>query len=78
MTKALFFRAVAMFFSGALLLFMSMPLVLRSGAAFVVFLIYPALISVRIRGEEKLLTRELEGYSSYQQKVRYRLIPFVW
>ena len=55
-----------------------MPLVLASGMAFVIFLAYPAIIVKRIRGEEALLARELEGYSEYMQKVRYRLIPFVW
>lgn len=65
-------------YAATLLLFMSMPLVLGSGAAFVVFLAYPALIAVRIRGEEELLEQELEGYGAYKQKVRYRLIPFVW
>ena len=65
-------------YAATLLLFMSMPLVLASGAAFVIFLAYPAIIAKRIRGEEELLARELDGYSAYMQKVRYRLIPFVW
>lgn len=65
-------------YAATLLLFLSMPLVLGSGAAFAVFLVYPALITVRIRGEEELLTRELEGYAEYRRKVRYRLIPFIW
>ena len=65
-------------YAATLLLFLSMPLVLASGMAFVIFLAYPAIIAKRIRGEEALLARELEGYSEYMQKVRYRLIPFVW
>ena len=65
-------------YAATLLLFLSMPLVLRSLAALAVFLVYPALIAVRIRDEEALLERELEGYSAYKEKVRYRLIPFVW
>ena len=65
-------------YAATLLLFLSMPLVLCSLAALAVFLVYPALIAVRIRDEEALLERELEGYSEYMQKVRYRLIPFVW
>lgn len=65
-------------YAATLLLFLSMPLILRSGAAFTVFLAYPALICVRIHGEEELLVRELEGYEAYRKKVRYRLIPFVW
>ena len=65
-------------YAATLLLFLSMPLVLCSLAALAVFLVYPALIAVRIRDEEVLLERELEGYGEYMQKVRYRLIPFVW
>lgn len=65
-------------YAATLLLFLSMPLVLASGMAFVIFLAYPAIIVKRIRGEEALLARELEGYSEYMQKVKYRLIPFVW
>ena len=65
-------------YAATLLLFLSMPLVLGSGAAFIVFLAYPAIIAKRIRGEEALLARELEGYRAYMQQVKYRLIPFVW
>jgi protein-S-isoprenylcysteine O-methyltransferase Ste14 len=36
------------------------------------------LVAGRIVGEEKMLTDELAGYADYQQRVRYRLIPFVW
>jgi len=43
-----------------------------------VFLLYPFLIARRIRDEEALLEKELDGYSKYQRRVRYRLIPFVW
>lgn len=65
-------------YSATLVLFMSMPLVLGSLLAFVVFLAYPLIIAARIRSEEALLEEELPGYSDYLKKVRYRLIPFVW
>lgn len=65
-------------YSATLFLFLSMPLVLGSVYAALVFLAYPAIIATRIKGEEELLLKELEGYSDYKQKVRYRLIPFVW
>lgn len=61
-----------------LVLFLSMPLVLGSALTFVVFLAYPAIIVKRIRNEEEVLARELAGYPEYMQKVRWRLIPFVW
>lgn len=61
-----------------LVLFLSMPLVLGSGLAFVVFLAYPAIIAKRIRNEEAVLAWDLPGYTEYLKKVRWRLIPFVW
>ncbi len=61
-----------------LVLFLSMPLVLGSVVAFVVFLAYPFIIAKRIRNEEEVLARELPGYTEYMQKVKWRLIPFVW
>lgn len=61
-----------------LLLFLSMPLVLGSLYAFLVFLAYPVLIVKRIEHEEMLLKKELPGYEEYCKKVKYRLIPFVW
>lgn len=65
-------------YSVTLLLFLSMPLILGSVYSFLIFLVYPFIIAKRIKSEEELLTKELNGYSEYKQKVRYRLIPFVW
>jgi len=65
-------------YSATLLLFLSMPLVLGSLYAFLIFLVYPPLIIKRIKDEEALLEKELRGYTAYKQKVKYRLIPFVW
>jgi protein-S-isoprenylcysteine O-methyltransferase Ste14 len=61
-----------------ILLFMSMPLVLGSLVSFVVFLAYPIIIAKRIKNEEEVLLRDLDGYSEYRQKVKYRMIPFIW
>ena len=61
-----------------LLLFMSMPLVLGSAISFVVFLAYPFIIAKRLKNEETLLEKELDGYAEYKKKVKYRLIPFIW
>lgn len=61
-----------------LLLFLSMPLVLGSLISFFIFLLYPVLIIIRIINEEKMLEKELVGYKEYKQKVKYRLIPFIW
>lgn len=65
-------------YSVTLLLFLSMPLVLGCWYSFLVFLVYPFLIARRILGEEQLLERELTGYREYKQRVKYRLIPFIW
>ncbi|MBO5836513.1 MAG: isoprenylcysteine carboxylmethyltransferase family protein [Oscillospiraceae bacterium] len=61
-----------------ILLFLMMPLVLGSWYALIVFGVYPVIIVIRLKDEEKLLTKELPGYGEYKQKVKYRLIPFVW
>lgn len=65
-------------YSATLLLFLSMPLVLGSLYSFIIFLAYPFIIAKRIKGEEELLEKELDGYIEYKQKVKYRLIPFIW
>lgn len=65
-------------YSATLLLFLAMPLVLGSWYALIPMAFYPVIIIVRLLGEEKLLSRELDGYEDYKQKVKYRLIPFIW
>ena len=66
-----------MYFSTQLL-FLSMPLVLGSAVALLPFLLHPLLMMRRIRSEEALLLRELPGYEAYTQKVRWRLLPWLW
>lgn len=65
-------------YSVTLVLFLSMPIVLGSVYAFLIFLVYPFIIAKRIRHEEELLEKELPGYREYKQKVKFRLIPFIW
>ena len=65
-------------YAATLPLFLAMPLVLGSWVAFAVMLVYPVLIAVRIRNEEAVLEAGLEGYADYKQRVKYRMIPFVW
>lgn len=65
-------------YSATLLLFLSMPLVLGSVISLVIFLAYPLIIIKRLKAEEEFLEKELEGYSEYRKKVKYRLIPFIW
>ena len=65
-------------YSATIILFLSMPIVLGSFASFLIFLVYPILIIFRIKNEEKLLEKELEGYIEYKKRVKYRIIPFIW
>ena len=65
-------------YSATLILFLSIPLVLGSLYSFLVFLAYPFIIVKRIKNEEEFLEKELNGYREYKQKVKYRLIPFIW
>ena len=65
-------------YSATLLLFLSMPIVLGSVYSFLIFLVYPFIIAKRIKAEEEFLEKELSGYREYKQKVKYRLIPFIW
>jgi len=65
-------------YAATVLLFLAMPLVLGSWLGFCVFLFYPVLIVKRIRNEEQVLERELAGYTAYKEKVKYRLVPFIW
>lgn len=65
-------------YSATLILFLSIPIVLGSVYSFLVFLAYPFIIAKRIKHEEEFLEKELDGYREYKQKVKYKLIPFIW
>lgn len=65
-------------YGATVLLFLMIPLLLGSWWSLLIFTVYPFVIAIRIRHEEALLTAELEGYAAYTQKVKYRLIPFIW
>ena len=65
-------------YAATILLFLSMPLVLGSIFSFAIFLVYPFIISKRIKNEEEVLEKELDGYKEYKKKVKYKMIPFIW
>jgi len=65
-------------YAATLLLFLSMPLVLASPWSFAIMLLYIPIIALRIRNEEQVLERELKGYTEYKQRVRYKVIPYIW
>lgn len=60
------------------ILFLTFPLVLGSWISFIIFLIFPCLLVKRIKHEEKILELELKGYKNYKEKVKYKMIPFIW
>ena len=65
-------------YSATVLLFLSMPLVLGSLPSFVIMLVYIPLIMKRIRNEEVVLLKGLDGYVDYCKRVKYKIIPFIW
>lgn len=65
-------------YSATVLLFLAMPLVLGSPLSFAVMLLYLPIIAKRIRNEEKVLSKGLEGYKEYCGRVKYRLFPWIW
>ena len=66
-----------MYLAGSLL-FIATPLLLGSTFGIIVGLLLVFLLIARIEGEEKMLINELEGYSDYKKKIKYRLIPYIW
>ena len=65
-------------YMSTLFLFLSMPLVLGSILSFIIMLMYIPIIAIRIQNEELVLEKGLEGYTEYKDKVRYKVIPFIW
>lgn len=65
-------------YTSTILMSLAIPLVLGSWISFAPMLLYPVIIIRRIHGEEALLEEGLPGYREYQQKVRWRLIPYIW
>ena len=65
-------------YSAAILMFMSMPLVLGSYYALIPLVIFPYQMGTRMRNEEQILEKGLEGYIDYKKRVRYKIIPFIW
>ena len=59
-------------------LFLSMPLILGSYIGLIPLVFIPYVLVKRLLNEQKLLSNGLDGYDEYMQKVRWRLIPFVW
>lgn len=65
-------------YMSTLLLFLAMPLVLSSIISFVITLAYIPIIAKRIGNEEKVLEDGLHGYAEYKNKVKRKVVPFIW
>ncbi|MBP3804890.1 MAG: isoprenylcysteine carboxylmethyltransferase family protein, partial [Oribacterium sp.] len=65
-------------YMATIVLFLSMPIILGSIISFVIMLVYIPIIAKRIRNEEQVLEEGLDGYKQYKERVKYRIIPFVW
>ena len=63
---------------GALFLIAGTPLALGSWWTLLLLPIFLVILYFRITSEETVLMRDLPGYTEYQTRVKYRLIPFVW
>ena len=65
-------------YTATIAMFLAMPLVMESWWAFLVMIPYVLAIVTRIKDEEMLLTKELEGYQEYKDKTKWKLIPYIW
>ncbi|MBQ6559792.1 MAG: isoprenylcysteine carboxylmethyltransferase family protein [Erysipelotrichaceae bacterium] len=65
-------------YMATIFLFLSIPFILNSLYSFFVMLLYIPIIIKRLLNEEEVLKKELPGYEEYMQKVKYRIIPFIY
>jgi protein-S-isoprenylcysteine O-methyltransferase Ste14 len=65
-------------YSRSLLYFLGIPIALGSWWGLLVGILMMPVFVLRLFDEEKLLARNLPGYSEYMDRVKYRLVPFVW
>ena len=65
-------------YTATIILFLTMPLVLASPISFLIMLLYIPLIAKRIRNEEAVLEQGLKGYTEYKQRVKYKVLPYIW
>ena len=65
-------------YSGIILLFIGMPIALRSLWALLPGAVIGVLFVLRTAKEDRMLRDELSGYAEYAERVRYRLVPRVW
>jgi protein-S-isoprenylcysteine O-methyltransferase Ste14 len=62
----------------SILMFLFMPLLLGSYYALLPLLIFHLQMMMRIKNEEEVLEKGLDGYIEYKKKVKYKVIPYLW
>lgn len=65
-------------YSASIILYLSIPLMLGSYYALIPMALSCLELIARIKDEEEMLKAGLEGYTAYTQRVKYRLIPYIW
>ncbi len=65
-------------YTSTIVMFLAMPLVLGSYWATLPMVLYIPIIAIRIKDEEQLLRADLKGYTEYCDRVRWRLLPYIW
>jgi len=65
-------------YASATVYLVGIPLALGSYWGFLALGLMLPFLVWRLFDEERLLARELPGYTDYQRRVRYRLVPFIW
>ncbi|NUN09667.1 MAG: isoprenylcysteine carboxylmethyltransferase family protein [Ignavibacteriaceae bacterium] len=65
-------------YTGTVLMMLFMPLLLGSYYGLIPNVLLPPVFIFRLLNEEKVLTRDLPGYKEYCDRVKYRLIPYIW
>jgi protein-S-isoprenylcysteine O-methyltransferase Ste14 len=65
-------------YTGFLAMQLAAPVALGSWWGLIPSLTVFPIIALRIRNEEDVLIRELPGYEEYRNKVRWKLVPYLW
>lgn len=65
-------------YTGVLVMILGVPLALDSWWGLAILALATPVLIWRILDEEKLLEKDLPGYTAYEQKMRYRLVPYLW
>jgi protein-S-isoprenylcysteine O-methyltransferase Ste14 len=65
-------------YAGAIVVLIGMPLALASWWGILFLPLFIGLLAWRLLNEEAFLSKNLAGYPEYMQRVKYRLVPYLW